>query len=410
MDRYYLDQAATSWPKPQPVLDAFSGFYSTCGASPGRGSYRSSLIAEEIIEQTRRSLASLIGAPKCSDIVFTSNGTQSLNLALQGIALKQSITRDATSDTARSSPPPHIVTTATEHNSVLRSLALAKQRGWIDFTIVSCDPTGIVAPEKIEEAINEQTSWLVINHASNVTGAVQDIQSCSAIAKKHGLHLMVDAAQSLGYLPVNVAELGIDILSAPTHKGLCGVVGASLLYVRKDVQLLLEPLWVGGSGQSSHQIDGPWNWTEQAEAGNVNVAAIAALQAAIEWGHSQPENDFAQWTEQIRLTSNELKKLKLVGPIKDSPGKRIPVFSFDLSDASLATNRDESRCQEWAMMLEQMAGVECRAGFHCAGAIHSFLGTQDRGGTLRLSLGHTTKQCDVDAACQGLQMLDEVLE
>ena len=405
MDRHYLDQAATSWPKSPAVLQAFQDYFVHCGASPGRGAYRSSLDADAIVSRARQQVALLIGADRPSDIFFASNGTQALNLAIQGIALGQ-VHR------AAEGAPIHVVTTATEHNSVLRALSLAKEHGWLDFTIVPCSSDGGLLPERIEAAIQDNTQWIVLNHASNVTGAVQPLSAISAIVRKHRLRWMLDAAQSLGYLPIDVHEAGIDILAAPSHKGIGGLVGASVLFVNSEIQQELHPLWAGGTGQASHKIDGPWQWSEQVEAGNMNVAAIAALETAIQIHQRQAPDDLhklAEWSKQLLDAIADLENLELVGPSTPELDQRLPVFSLKLSERAPMFGTGATNCQEWAMILEQMASIECRAGFHCAGAIHSCLGTDDQGGTLRLSLGLASTQENVDAACSALPMLDGFL-
>lgn len=431
MDRIYLDHAATSWPKPPSVIAAANKYWLECGASPGRGSYRSSLDAEEIVRSTRRAVAELIGAPKSSDIFFVSNGTQALNLAIQGIALachdRQQDARIGNEDSI-----PHIVTTAIEHNSVLRALALAKQRGWLDFSVVPCDSAGRICVDKLEAAICPTTRWILVNHVSNVTGAVVDLQKVAQVSRKRNLSLMVDAAQSLGYLPIDVVRLGIDILAAPSHKGLGGVVGAGILYASGKVQDILAPVWAGGTGQASHQIAGPWSWQSQAEAGNMNVAAIAALREAIAWNISHASNEtLLAGTQRILEVASGLEKLRLVGPDDSDLSLRLPVFSFARNKSSQGTGQGSpadrmrsveaesslsadvsctSYCQEWSAILEQVANIECRAGYHCAGAIHPYLGTDEEGGTLRLSFGHSSTAQDIEAASQALQILDTLID
>ncbi len=402
MNRYYLDHAATSWPKAPGVLEAYAHYQTTLGAASGRGSYRSALEADGIVQSTRGQVARLIGCKRPTDVAFCQNGTFALNSAIMGIALKAAV--------ALGSPkgsPLHVVTTATEHNSVLRPLSLASGRGWLTWSLVGCDRNGLVDLSEVAKEIRPETKWLMVNHASNVTGTVQPLWKWRELADKHRLHLLVDAAQSLGYLPIDVDDLQIDILAAPGHKGLGGPLGTGVLYVRKEVQEMLSPLWVGGTGMSSHDIAGPFGWEESVESGNQNVPALAALLAALAWKEVNPLPDFQAWMEQILEAIATCDRLRLVGPPIGNLADRLPVISIAPSEAAGSAGLSETAtiCQEWSMMLESLVQVECRAGFHCAGKIHSFLDTEKTGGTLRLSLGATTTQEDVDAACRGIELL-----
>jgi cysteine desulfurase / selenocysteine lyase len=390
--RYYLDHAATSWPKPPGVLEALVQFQSENGVASGRGIYRTAMESDSIVQSTRRLAQSFLGAASPREIAFCQNGTFALNATIMGIAL------------SNPSAPPHIVTTSTEHNSVLRPLALAAQRGWITWDMVHCDEGGFVSPDRIQQAIKPNTKWIIVNHASNVSGAIQDLQAISNIAKEHGCALVVDAAQTVGYHSINVERDGIDILACPGHKGLCGMLGTGILYVRSELQQCLAPFVIGGTGESSDRIDGEFSWQSALESGNVNVPAIAALQAGIKWKQSQDPLPLGSWTKQIIDAILASKTLRLVGPFE--PNRRVPVVSVAPKDPS--TSSAFQTPQEMALFLDSAMHVECRAGFHCAGAIHDDLLTKSTGGTLRFSLGPTSTQADVDAACDAIQQLDSL--
>ena len=385
--RHYLDHASTSWPKPPGVVEAGASFQASCGAAAGRGGYRASIDADRIVQSTRRLLQETIGAEYVDEIAFCTNGTHSLNTAIFGLAL------------GSLGKPFHVVTTVTEHNSVLRPLALAAKRGWLTWTAVECDACGRVNPTDVANAVTSETRWLFINHASNVTGCIQDLGAMRMIADSHGLHLMVDAAQSLGYVPIDVRASGIDILSAPGHKGLCGILGTGLLYVRREIQSSFAPFCIGGTGESSESIDGDFSWQSVIESGNLNVPAIASLKFAMEWKKSVPTFDYSVWIHQLLDTIHATSTLELVGDPHRSSSSYVPIISV-----IARTTSSGLRSQELAMMMESMAQVECRAGFHCAGLIHSALNTTD-GGTLRLSMGQTTQPDDVVAACDGLRQV-----
>lgn len=384
--RFYLDHAATSWPKPPGSLEACIEFQTSNGASAGRGVYRSAEDSSELVRTTRQSTAKLIGAPSPSDIAFCCSGTQALNAAILGL-LQSPRLRGC-----------HVVSTATEHNSVLRPLQLATHSCSITWTAVPCDEFGWVDPNQVQIAMNEKTGLVIVNHVSNVTGAVQDIRSMAAIAKGHGSIFLLDAAQSLGYLSIDVVADGIDILAAPGHKGAGGMLGTGILYVRHELQKQMEHVWIGGTGLQSDSIEGPFDWLSAVESGNSNLPGIASLKAGLEWLEKQERNkNLRDWADKIIEAILESTNLQLIGPLSsDLKRSRLPVISL---------TSETSSCHEMAMLLDSACGVEARSGFHCAGLIHACLGTKEKGGTLRLSLGHSSTIEDVEAAIAGIQIL-----
>jgi cysteine desulfurase / selenocysteine lyase len=384
--RFYLDHAATSWPKPPGSLAACIDYQTSNGAAAGRGVYQSAEVASELVRTTRQAIAKIIGAPNANDIALCSNGTQALNAAILGLLQSKSF-RGC-----------HVLTTAIEHNSVLRPLQLATHSCGITWTAVTCDNNGWVDPSHLRDAMRTNTRLVVVNHVSNVTGTVQDIPAMAAIARERDALFLVDAAQSLGYLPIDVVKEGIDMLAAPGHKGAGGMLGTGILYVRSDLQKQMEPIWIGGTGTQSDSIEGPFDWLAAMESGNSNLPAIASLKAGLEWLQKQKRNDFmSTWTATILQAIQQSGTLKLIGPGLDDPDrKRLPVFSL-ISDTLT--------CHEAAMLLDSALGVEARSGFHCAGLIHDCLRTKVCGGTLRLSLGHTSTIADVDAAVAGIELL-----
>lgn len=385
--RFYLDHASTSWPKPPGSLEACVAFQTTNGASAGRGVYQNAEHSSQLVTTTRRLLAKTIGVPNPNDIAFCSNGTQSLNSAILGF-LQSPENRGA-----------HVVTTATEHNSVLRPLQLSARSNAITWTAVQCDPAGFVAPEDVLNAMQSNTRMVIVNHVSNVTGAIQDVRAMAAIAKERDAIFLLDAAQSLGYLPLHASADGFDIVAAPGHKGAGGMLGTGFLYVRKELQSQMQPVWIGGTGTQSDSVDGPFEWLYAVESGNSNLPGIASLKAGLEWLEQNPPSDALQgWTTLLIEAIRSCKNLKVIGPLAGDPLRpRLHVVSLIGNATS---------CHEMAMMLDAACGVEARSGFHCAGLIHDFLDTKARGGTLRLSLGHTSSLADVEAAIAGIQLLD----
>ena len=385
LPRFYLDHAATSWPKPPGSLEACIDFQTHNGASSGRGLYRSAECSTRLVGATRQSVARLIHAPSPKDVALCNNGTQALNAAILGLLSSPSL-RGC-----------NVVTTSTEHNSVLRPLELASKFYGIRYTAVPCDVNGWVDPNRISEAMNKETRLVIVNHASNVTGMIQDIPSISNIAKQSNSILMIDAAQTLGYVPIDVVKDGIHILAAPGHKGAGGMLGSGLLYVHQDIQHCLEPVWIGGTGTQSESISGPFDWLSAIESGNCNLPAIASLNAGIEWVEKNAKpSPLLAWTLAIIDAISKESNLRLIGTSNCSCDTRLPVISVTCASAS---------CHELAILLDAACQVEARSGLHCAGLIHRDLGTQAAGGTLRISLGHTSNHSDVAAAIAGIALL-----
>jgi cysteine desulfurase / selenocysteine lyase len=383
MNRVYLDHAATSWPKPVGVVDAFVNYQLQNGSSSGRGAYGSSQAANKIVANVRSLLAKLLNAGSSNDIVFTSNGTASLNLAFAGI-LK---------------PGDHVITTAAEHNSVLRPLRHLQNKRSIDLTIVGVDSIGQVSPKAIQQAIQVNTRLVAVTHASNVTGCLQPLEAISEVCSKSRVRLLVDAAQTLGYIPIDVQKLKIDLLAAPGHKGACGLLGTGLLYANPATAEAMEVVWPGGTGTDSTNLDGPFSWPEGFEAGNLNLPSLAGWEAGLKWLSSESLDSRRIQSNQLRDRLSAILQNSNLGRLLGNPesSKSVPVVSLVCST---------SNCAELSALLDSAFRIETRSGLHCAGAIHKYLGTDSTGGTLRFSLGHTTTNLDLDAletACRELK-------
>ncbi len=366
MTRIYLDNAATSWPKPPAVYDAVDRYQREIGAAAGRGAYDSAVEAERIVMLARMAVAKLIGARDPSRVVFTASGTEALNLALFGLLR----------------PGDHVVTTVCEHNAVLRPLAQLRSTAGVSVDFVGCDPLGTIDPEDIASAIQPGTKLVATTAASNVTGALQDVDAISRICREHDVPLLVDAAQSLGHVTTDVSASGIDLLAGPCHKGLLGPLGLGFLYVAPGMETHLQPRLLGGTGLQSDLETMPEELPHRYEAGNLNVPALAGLAAGLEYLASES----ADADRNMALLMAELAKVPGVlhyGPPLGLP--RAPVASFNLEGydpqevaAILASNR-----------------IECRAGLHCAPMMHQALGTHRMGGAVRLSPGLATSEQDV---------------
>jgi cysteine desulfurase / selenocysteine lyase len=420
--RVYMDHAATSWPKMPGVTSAWIDYQERVGITAGRGSYRSSVLAQSIVDDVRRRLAGMIGAKSASSIAMVHNGTAALNLAFSGL-LKAG---------------DHVVTTAAEHNSVLRPLHLLSKTVGIRLTIVDCDATGWVDPKDIQRSLEPKTRMVAITHASNVTGRIQSIDTIGKMLASSETLFLVDAAQTLGYIPIDVESLGIDLLAAPGHKGAGGVMGCGMLYANELAAIELNAPWVGGSGTQSESLAGPAEWPAKAEAGNLNIPAIAAWQAGLKWLdsiHEETSNSDRETSlfhpfveEHYRRLLDILRMWKscsVIGHEREAAcdknmglssstdhqadkthdtnfGQYVPVVSLRSNSPSVSVG-------DLAAILDSSFDIEVRSGLHCAALIHEKLGTLREGGTVRFSIGHTTTHEDLDHLEIAIQELNGVM-
>lgn len=377
--RIYLDNGATSWPKPAEVYDAVDRWQRTNGAAAGRGTSAAAQETDRAIEQARRAVAALLGTPHFKQIVFTLNGTDALHLAIQGLIR----------------PGDHVVTTVVEHNSVLRPLkALGDPRG-VAVTHVGCDAEGVVSAKTVLEAINSKTKFVLVSHASNVTGALQPIAEIGAELRRRGITFVVDGAQTLGEVPLNVEELACDLFAASGHKGLLGPLGTGILYVRPGVEERIKSIRTGGTGTDSGSLSQPREMPEKFESGNLNVPGIIGLGEGARWlarrGLDILRAQGLKLTARILAGLADVKGVSLIGP--RSAAERVGLVSVVV---------DGYDPQEVAAILAGQYGIETRAGLHCAPLGHRALGTEQRGGTLRISLGPFNTADDVDAVVAAL--------
>ncbi|MCP4887105.1 aminotransferase class V-fold PLP-dependent enzyme [Rubripirellula sp.] len=379
--RIYLDHAATSWPKCTSVIQAMTDFMRDCGAAAGRGGYASAAAADRIVTTTRRQIAALVGAESTNSISLHSNGTTALNAAIHGV-LKQG---------------DHVVTCAAEHNSVLRPLHCLQQRGEIKLTIVPVDQSGKVDPQQLLDATRPNTRMVTLTHASNVTGAVQPVAEIATALRDRSTLFLCDAAQTFGTLPIDVD--GIDLLAAPGHKASGGPLGTGFLYVATQIEDQVEPSIQGGTGSQSESLEMPINMPSKLEPGNLNVPALAgwsvALKEVMDDGIETRQRQAIQLSNQLHDALSGMPGLRVYGERDQLPIASISIDGLTPSDA--------------AVVLDSEYGIETRAGLHCAGAIHSFLGSQDQG-TLRISAGHETKTSDITKATEALQSITGMMQ
>ncbi|APZ94131.1 aminotransferase class V-fold PLP-dependent enzyme [Fuerstiella marisgermanici] len=373
----YLDNAATSFPKPNSVYDAVDKYMRHNGAAIGRGSHSASDSVTRVVGQCRQRLAKILDAESSDRIAFTFNCTDSLNLLLRGVLRHGD----------------RVVTTKLEHNSVLRPLHQLRSSHNVDVAQVDFDPeSGLVNVNQLAEELSRQpTRLVVLNHASNVTGVVQPVAEVAALAHKHGALLLLDAAQTVGHLPFSVRDVKVDLLAAAGHKGLLGPLGTGILYVRDGLDGDIVATRSGGTGTASESIEQPVDMPTKFESGNMNAPGLAGLNAATEWLLENGIEDLhRRATEQTERLATVLQEICGVSVYGHNGG------SINTGIASFTIKNLDSR--EAATIVEQSFGIQCRAGLHCAPLVHEVLGTAASGGTLRFSVGPFTTDQHINAA------------
>lgn len=375
----YLDSSATSFLKPPQVAEAVFRSFNTIG-NAGRGAHAPTLNASRLIYDTREKLAALFGTPDPSRIAFTCNATEALNIAIHGAI----------------HPGEHVITTACEHNSVLRPLYLKEKEG-TELTIIPADKKGRIRYDLLESSVKSNTSAIVLTHASNLSGNVTDLAFVSNFAKKYGLLLIVDASQTAGSLPINVVKMGIDILCFTGHKGLFGPQGTGGLYVREG--LTLSPLKSGGSGIHSFDRQHPTDMPTALEAGTLNGHGIAGLNAGLDYILSTGvKNIHAKEISLARRFVNgisDISDLKLYGDI-DAP-LRTPIISLNIGNMSSASVSD---------ILWEDYEICVRAGAHCAPLMHKTFGTEKQG-AVRFSFSCFNTETEIDTAIRAMHEIAE---
>lgn len=397
--RIYLDNAATTFPKPPAVHQAMAKYATDLGASPGRGAYRESIEGGRIIERCRRQLAHLFNAPSADHIIFTLNASDALNLAINGIA------HNARTQRARagSNEPIHFVATTMDHNSVLRPLNALKADpvgAPVEWTCIEADPqTGLIEPGAIRDAIRPNTAMVIAVHASNVSGTLQPIADFGRVCSDARVPLLVDAAQSAGRLPIDIQSMGIDLLAFPGHKHLMGPLGTGGLLIRPGLEHNIDPVRTGGTGTVSELDTHPETMPDRYEPGSHNTIGIAGLSAGLAWLAEQGvdklwahEQSLIQHAIAAFRNQSDFPGLSLIGP----PASQHRVGVFSMTHAAIEPG-------ELAAILESEFGILSRAGIHCAPRAHATFSTRDAGGATRLSVGPFTTIQDIDAALDALR-------
>ena len=374
----YLDNAATSWPKPESVYRAVDHFMREVGATPGRGGHRREEEAARIADETRAALADLFHAPDPSGVAFTMNATQAINMALKGL-LKMG---------------DHVITSSIEHNAMWRPLKALERRG-VEVTAVPCARDGLLDPAEVESAIRSSTRLVAMLHASNVLGTILPIAEIGALARRRGIPFLVDAAQTAGAYPLDMQAMNIDLLAFPGHKGLFGPHGTGGLIVRPGLAL---ETWVeGGSGTESAPETMPESLPLRLEAGTQNAAGIAGLLAGtrfvLEQGVERIRAHEMELTALLMDLLRGVPNLTLLGPA--DPAARTAVVSVTIEGYVP---------EQLAMVLDQVFNIATRAGLHCAPQAHRTAGTLEVG-ALRFSPGYFNTADKIHEATEALKSI-----
>lgn len=384
MNRIYLDQASTSFPKAPGVAQAMMDYLTMNGVNVNRGCYSSAYSAEEVIYETRQLLAELFHFFKCKNVIFTPNVTTSLNFILKGF-LK---------------PGDHILVSAMEHNAVMRPVVQLASSG-ISFDRIPCRTDGSMILEKVEELIRPETKAIVTLHASNVCGTRMPLDALGEICQRHQLYFVVDSAQTAGIVPINMDKMHIDALAFTGHKGLRGPQGTGGFLVSQELAEQMEPLISGGTGSVSHTEKIPDFMPDRFESGTPNLPGIYGLHEALLYlkTHSlQAINE-----KELSLTGYFLEQLQAL----DDTGRHIRIIGKkDLTDrnAVVSIQTPEIDMSQVAWQLDNEYGVMTRVGLHCAPNAHKTLGTYPAG-TIRFSFGPENTKNELDFAIQGLKKI-----
>jgi cysteine desulfurase family protein len=373
----YLDNAATSFPKPKAVAQVMFDFMTENGCTSGRGAYEKAIEADKFVYQTRKAIAGLFHFNNPKKVIFTSNITESLNLAIQGI-LKEG---------------DHVIVSSLEHNGVWRCIKTLERDKGITLSKIPCSKDGYTKVDDLKNLIRKNTALVVMTHASNVLGTIQPIAGVGRICRKNNIPFLVDAAQTAGVLNIDIINNNIDLLAFTGHKSLLGPMGTGGLVLNWDGEI--HPLKSGGTGGDSAYEYQPDYYPNRLETGTLNVPGIIGLHEAIKFIQQEGlDNIHKKETELIDYALNRLNEvdnITIYGPQDSS--KIIGVIPFNLRNKS---------CEKVAYELDQNFGIMIRSGLHCAPSAHQLIGTE-KTGTCRIGIGYFNKKNDIDHLVEALK-------
>lgn len=374
----YLDNSATSFPKPDVVYDFMHSFYKKHGVNPGRSGFDAAIETEEVVSNTRKMLTNLFnGGGDHNRLTFSYNATDSLNLILQGLAENGD----------------HVVTTMLEHNSVLRPLYHMEMDGRIEVTYLPFDESGYVHPDDVKKAIRKNTKMVVLNHCSNVIGTIQPVAEIGKICREAGVLFVVDGSQSAGAVHVDMQAMNIDVFIFTGHKCLMGPTGIGGSYVREGVNI--RHTRYGGTGVRSAHPTHLDEYPYRLETGTLNLVGVAGLHAGVKWIQEQGianlhKKEMALWT---RLKEGIERNETVTTYCANSAVNHNPVLSFNIKGFEAG---------DVGTMLDVDYNIACRTGLQCAPLVHRHIGTESMHGTVRLSIGPFTTDEHVDVAIEAI--------
>jgi len=370
-----MDNAATSYPKPDVVIQAMTDYMKNIGASSGRSGHRLSIEAGRVVYETREAVAELFNVFDPLRIVFCCNATEALNLAIRGLL----------------QPGDNVITSSIEHNSVMRPLRALESEG-VELTVVKCSQHGFLAPKDVQKAIKKNTKLIVLNHASNVVGSILPIAEVGSIARKNDIIFLVDSAQTAGVYPINMEEMKIDLLAFTGHKAMFGPQGTGGLCIREGIQL--EPLKRGGTGSRSEEEYQPDFLPDKYESGTMNVVGLAGLGAGVRYVLSEG-------IQAIREKEKKLTK-KLMDGLADID--TVTVYGgmdVDKQVGLVSFNIEGMMSSQVGFQLDEEHEILCRVGLHCAPTAHKTIGTFPTG-TVRLSISHFTTEEEIEETIKAI--------
>ena len=375
----YLDNAATSWPKPEIVYKTMDEFLRTKGGNPGRGSHSMALAARQTVDETRMLVARFINAPEINRVIFTLNCTDALNLGLKGLLR----------------PGDHVITSSIGHNSLVRPLRKLESLGVKVTWVPSSPDSGVLSPRDIEAAITKDTKLVVVTHASNVTGVIQPIEEYGAVTLRRHLIFMVDAAQTAGKYPIDVQASNIDLLAFSGHKGLFGPPGTGALYIGNGVNL--DSLREGGTGSYSEEEEQPEILPDRYESGTQNSVGISGLGAGLKYIREEGLEKIIAREQSLTdsLIEGLLKIPEIVLYISKDRLKQAPVISFNIKGFTTG---------DVGTILDQTFDIKVRTGLQCAPMMHKTIGTFPLG-TIRLSPGYFNSLEEIEMTIRAIDRI-----
>ena len=417
--KIYLDNAATSFPKPEEVPRAVYDYMTKLGTNVNRGGYATAYDTESVVLECRELIGALFHAPDYKNVVFTRNITESLNVVLKGLLHRGD----------------HVIVSSMEHNAVMRPIRQLEKKG-VSFTRVQCESDGSLKPEKLLSCLRPETKAVVMTHASNVFGTMLPIQEVGAFCKENGLIFILDSAQTAGVFPIDMEKMHIDILCFTGHKGLLGPQGIGGFILRDELVMKIEPLISGGTGSLSNVETVPEFMPDRFEAGTPNLPGIFGLHAALNWLRKQGEADllkgeslkensavqevfgktlfsveqcFSAALEKIRKHELHLTAefLKMLDPLeKEGKLKIIGKKDTEMRTGVVSIQTLTRELSDTAFQLDTCYGIMTRVGLHCAPSAHTTMGTYPTG-TIRFSFGFANTDKEVKLAIDALKELLE---